>query len=108
MSSLSAPERPRERATERSVEPHEPHWVSRSAFQIIVILFALTQVALAAALWRGWIWLAVPLVLVSSHFMHGLLIGFHEATHGLLRQSRRFNEFDGTLIGIFSLTSFSL
>ena len=50
----------------------------------------------------------MPLVLVAAHLMHGLLIGFHEASHGLLRQSRLFNEFDGVLIGIFSLLSFSL
>jgi len=47
-------------------------------------------------------------VLVTAHFMHGLLIGFHEASHGLLRKSRRLNEFDGVLIGIFSLLPFSL
>ena len=33
-------------------------------------------------------WLAVPLVLVSSHLMHGVLIALHEASHGLLRKNR--------------------
>jgi fatty acid desaturase len=32
----------------------------------------------------------------------------HEATHGLLRRNRRFNEFDGVLLGVFSFMSFSL
>jgi fatty acid desaturase len=50
----------------------------------------------------------VLLVLVASHFMHGILIGLHEAAHGLLRKNRRFNEFDGTVIGAFGLMSFSL
>ena len=40
--------------------------------------------------------------------MHGMLIGFHEASHGLLRKTRRLNEIDGIIIGIFSLMSFSL
>ena len=40
--------------------------------------------------------------------MHGLLIGLHEASHGLLRRSRRLNEFDGVIIGIFALIPFSL
>jgi fatty acid desaturase len=82
--------------------------VSSVAFQTLVILLALTETALWASVWEGWLWLTLPLVLVAAHLMHGLLIGFHEASHGLLRKSRRLNEFDGVLIGIFSLLPFSL
>lgn len=90
-------------------EPHEPHWLSRSAFQIVVILFFITEIALAAVLQRGEpLWLAIPLILLASHFMHGSAVGFHEATHGLLRRNRRLNEFDGVLLGVFSFMSFSL
>jgi len=89
-------------------EMHEPHWVLRGAFQLLVIALVLTEAALAATVQWGWFWLAVPLVLVASHFMHGITIGLHEAAHGLLRKSRRFNEFDGILIGTFGLMSFSL
>ena len=63
---------------------------------------------LALAVQRGLIWLAVPLVIVAAHLMHGTLIGLHEAAHGLLRKNRRFNEFDGVVIGTLSLMSFSL
>src|SRR5882672_11655960 len=87
---------------------HEPHWVLRGAFQLLVFGLAFTEVMLAITVHRGLIWLAVPLVLVSSHLMHGMLIGLHEASHGLLRKSRRFNEFDGVVIGTLSLMSFSL
>ena len=87
---------------------HEPHWVLREAFQLLVIGVVVSEVALAAVLQRGWIWLAVALVLVTSHLMHGVLIGLHEAAHGLLRKSRRFNEFDGVVIGTLGLMSFSL
>ena len=69
---------------------------------------AFTEVALWATVWSGWLWLALPLVLVAAHLMHGLLIGFHEASHGLLRKSRRLNEFDGVIIGVFSFLPFSL
>jgi fatty acid desaturase len=89
-------------------EMHEPHWVLRSAFQLLVIGLVFTEVLLALTVQRGLIWLAVPLVLVASHLMHGALIGLHEAAHGLLRRNRRFNEFDGLLIGTLSLMSFSL
>jgi fatty acid desaturase len=50
----------------------------------------------------------VPLVLVVSHLMHGILIGLHEAAHGLLRKNRGFNDFDGVVIATLGLMSFSL
>ncbi len=87
----------------------EPHWVSRSAFQIVIIAFALTELALFLVLANHLsLWFAVPLVLVVSHLMHGAAVGFHEASHGLLRRNRRFNEFDGVMIGVMSFMSFSL
>jgi fatty acid desaturase len=89
-------------------EPHEPHWVSRAAFPILSVALLLAQAALALALYHSWTWLAVVLVLVISHLMHGQLIGFHEASHGLLRKARWLNDLDGSLIGIFSLMSFTL
>ncbi|HEY4284380.1 MAG TPA: fatty acid desaturase, partial [Chthoniobacterales bacterium] len=87
---------------------HEPHWVLRSAFQLLVFGLVGAEIALGLAVYKGWIWLAIPLVLVVSHLMHGILIGLHEAAHGLLRKNRGFNEFDGVLIGVLSLMSFSL
>ncbi|MEY2439137.1 MAG: hypothetical protein QOI34_522 [Verrucomicrobiota bacterium] len=87
---------------------HEPHWVLRSAFQLLVFGLLFAEVALALSVHRGLIWLAIPLVFVVSHLMHGTLIGLHEAAHGLLRKNRRFNEFDGLVIGTLSLMSFSL
>ena len=69
---------------------------------------AVNQAALVAAVLHHWMWVAALLVLSASHLMHGMLIGFHEASHGLLRKNRRFNEIDGFIIGIFSLMSFSL
>jgi len=75
---------------------------------VLVALFFLTQVALSFAVYHANYWLAVPLVLISSHLMHGMTIGFHEASHGLLRKSRWLNEMDGIIIGSFSLMSFSL
>ena len=50
----------------------------------------------------------MPLVLLASHFMHGLLVGFHEASHGMLRKSRLINDLEGVFIGVFSLMSFTL
>ena len=40
--------------------------------------------------------------------MHGSLSGLHEGRHGLLRKKRRFNDFDGVVIGVLSLMSFTL
>ncbi len=85
-----------------------PHWVSRTAFPVVSGLFFASQALLGLAVYRNNYWLAVPLALIASHLMHGILIGFHEASHGLLRKSRLLNEIDGVIIGIFSLMSFSL
>ena len=94
---------------ERAIEPDEPHWLSRSAFQIVVILFFLTQTALAAVLQNGAsLWFAVPLVLLCGHLMHGGGVAFHEASHGFLRRNRLANEVDGVIIGLMSFMSFSL
>ncbi len=91
------------------MNPSAPHWLSRSAFQILVFLVLFTEITLGVALYReASLWIVVPLVLLASHFMHGAAVGLHEATHGLLRKNRRFNEFDGVLLGVFSFMSFSL
>src|SRR4026208_1493993 len=87
---------------------HEPHWVLREAFQLLVFGVVAAEVALAFTVQRGWFWLSVLLVPITAHLMHGTLIGLHEAAHGLLRKNRRFNEFDGIVIGTLSLMSFSL
>lgn len=92
-------------ATERETSVH---WVSRAAFPMVLTAFYLCQVALGIAVYHNWYWLAVPLVLVCCHLMHGNLIAFHEASHGILRKNRTLNTIDGTVIGIFSLMSFTL
>jgi len=89
-------------------EERGPHWVSRAAFPIVLLVFAFNQVALGISVYHRWYWAAFLLLLTTSHLMHGLLIGFHEASHGLLRRNRRINEIDGILLGTFSLMSFSL
>ncbi len=93
---------------ENSVEPHEPHWIAKQAFPFLAGGFFLTQISLGVSVYHSNYWMAAVLVLISSHLMHGLLIGFHEASHGLLRKSRVLNEIDGVIIGTFSLMSFSL
>ena len=84
------------------------HWVSRAAFSIISAALIVTQVAAGFAYHHGLIWLCVPLAILISHFMHGLLIGFHEASHGNLRTNRLLNDFDGMLTGTLSFMSFTL
>jgi fatty acid desaturase len=84
------------------------HWINRAAFQLVVIILVLNLLAIGAAVYHEYFWVAALLVLTGGHFMHGALIGFHEASHGLLRRSRWLNEFDGVLIGVLSMVSFSL
>lgn len=95
-------------ATDALAQMHDDHEVSSVAFQSLVISLAAADASIGVAVWLRWIWVAVPLVLVTAHFMHGIAIGFHEASHGLLRKRRRLNEFDGVVIGVFSFLPFSL
>ena len=89
-------------------EPIHKHWVSRAAFPLIVLGLVLSQTAIGFSVHYGWIWLGVPAVILASHFMHGALIGFHEASHGMLRKSRLLNDIDGVLAGTLSFMSFTL
>jgi fatty acid desaturase len=89
-------------------ESHEPHWVCRAAYPILSLALILAQTGMAFALIHHQTWLIAILLIIISHLMHGQLIGFHEASHGLLRKNRRLNDFDGLLIGIFSFMSFTL
>ena len=93
---------------EVDIEPHEPHWVSKAAFPVVASSLYATQTALGFAVYHHVYWLALPLVLISSHLMHGMLIALHEASHGLLRKNRLLNEIDGVLIAAFGFMSFSL
>ena len=56
----------------------QSHWVSRAAFPLVNAALIVTQIVLGFAYHHGLIWLCVPLVLLVSHFMHGVLVGFHE------------------------------
>ena len=84
------------------------HWVNRVAFPLVSGALFLSLGFLGLAVSRGWYWLAVPLVLLTSHLMHGTLIGFHEASHGMLRKNRFLNDVDGMIAGILSFMSFTL
>ena len=101
---------PMEAATEFPPRAAEvtTHWASRAAFSLIVISLLLVQTAMGLAVYRGWWWFAVLLLIPLSHLMHGAIIGFHEASHGLLRKTRWLNELDGVLAGMLSLLSFTL
>src|SRR6476619_2886722 len=57
--------------TSSTIEPHEPHWVTKAAFPVVMTIFYLTQIALGFAVYQSFYWLAVPLMLISSHLMHG-------------------------------------
>lgn len=83
-------------------------WPTKAAFPLLAVGFFSTQALMACSLHQGWTWLAILLLVPLSHFMHGYLIAFHEAAHGLLRKNRILNEIDGILIGNGSLTSFTL
>lgn len=93
---------------------HAEPWPCRTSFTWVAAGNYLTTGLLAWAMYeytsgRGaFLWLIIPLILLSSHFMHAMLIAFHEAAHGNLRASKWHNEFDGQIVGMISLTPFTL
>ncbi len=83
-------------------------WANRASFTLVSTAYYLTTAVVLVCMWFRW-WLPlVPLVLLSSHLMHAMLIAFHEASHGILRKNRVWNEFDGLLVGTISLTPLTL
>jgi fatty acid desaturase len=96
------------RSTEVLSHVEQPPWVSRAAFPLLTAIYFITEAALGISVYLGWFWASLLLMLFVSHVMHGMLIAFHEASHGLLRKNRRLNEIDGILIGVMSFTSFNL
>src|ERR1700747_1723526 len=95
-------------STEVLSQQEQPPWVSRAAFPLLVAIYFVTEAALLTSVYPAAIWVSLLLMLFVSHLMHGMLIAFHEASHGLLRKNRRLNEIDGVIIGTLSLMSFSL
>jgi len=101
-------------AKDPSLTAHAEPWPCRTSFTWVAAGNYLTTALLAWAMYeytsgRGaFIWLIIPLILISSHFMHAMLIAFHEAAHGNLRASKWHNEFDGQIVGMISLTPFTL
>jgi fatty acid desaturase len=92
----------------RLLEAHRPHWSGTWTWLALVAVFVLLEALLFLTLTRGPVWLAVPLVLVLAHVMHGHLLAFHEAAHGSLCPRRFWNEGFGVFIGTFSMMSLSL
>lgn len=88
-------------------EGFEP-WANHASFTLVASLYYLTTALLAFCLYKSWWGAVVLLVLLASHFMHAMLIAFHEAAHGMLRKNRALNEFDGLLVGTISLTPLTL
>ena len=93
---------------------HDEPWPCRASFTWVASGVYLTTGLLAWCMYRyvsgqtAFLWAIIPLILVSSHFMHAMLIGFHEAAHGNLRESKWLNELDGQIVGMISLTPFTL
>jgi fatty acid desaturase len=84
------------------------HWISKATFTLIAVSLVLSQIGIGFAVYQGSLWLGIPMVILASHFMHGALIGFHEASHSLLRKNRLLNDIDGVVAGTLSFMSFTL
>jgi fatty acid desaturase len=89
-------------------EAHRPRWAGIRTWLILMGVFVAAEgVVLAAVLGKA-VWLTGVAVLAVAHLMHGHLIAFHEAAHGMLCPSRACNDGVGFFVGVLSFTSLSL
>jgi fatty acid desaturase len=93
---------------ERLIEMLKPRWSGLTIWLLFAAAFFAAQGLLFWSLTAGAWCAVVPLVLILAHLMHGHLIAFHEAAHGLLCPNPRLNDALGVLIGLFSFMGLSL
>ena len=73
---------------------HAEPWPVRTSFNVVAAGTYLTTALLAWCMYQytsghtAYLWAIIPLVLISSHFMHAMLLAFHEAAHGNLRKNK--------------------
>jgi fatty acid desaturase len=90
------------------VQAHKARW---QTFIIWIILFGalvLAEGLLAWSVMAGHVLLTVAAMALVAHILHGHLMAFHEAAHGVLCPNRVVNESVGCFIGILHFNSLSL
>jgi fatty acid desaturase len=90
------------------VEAHEPHWPSIWIYLGFVLVLAAAELVLGWSLFQGYLLLACALILLIAHLMHAHILAFHEAAHGTLCPSRRWNEAIGMAIGSLSFQGLTI
>lgn len=104
---ISTGQQPAEARSCRSGEAHRPLFPSWG-YQVLVCALLVFQGVIGWLVWRSFYWMTLPFVFITAHLMHGIMIGLHEASHGLLKRNRFLNELDGTIIGVFGCVPFTL
>ena len=63
---------------------------------------------LAASVYYGRVWPAIPLVFIVGYIYHTHLVAFHEAAHFNIRRNRLTNDFNGFILGAGGFMSLAL
>jgi fatty acid desaturase len=92
----------------RLKEAHRPGWKGVGNWLVLFLAFLLGECLLALAVHAGSWLLAVPLVVLVAHLMHGNLIVFHESAHGSLCPRRFVNDAIGSFLGSLAFMSLTL
>jgi omega-6 fatty acid desaturase (delta-12 desaturase) len=74
---------------------------------ITAIPLLVLWVLMWAALWLGYVWLYVLLLVPTAAFLLRLFMIQHDCGHGAFLRSRRANDFLGRIIGVLTLTPYA-
>src|SRR5437660_1058518 len=91
------------REKQRLIKAHRPDWRGYFFWLLSLVLLMICQAATVWSVMRGAWWLAVPLIVLLGHLMHGQLMALHETAHGTLAPISWFNDVVGIFLGTFGL-----
>jgi fatty acid desaturase len=95
-------------ADQHLIDAHQPRWAGVWVWLALAAVHYGLQALTVWAVFTGHWWLTAACVLLIGQIMHGLLLGYHDASHGTLAPKYWLNESLGILVGVHAFVPLSL